>query len=79
MRSKPKLSVRVELSSRDLRLLRLIIADLGNKEIADRMGIHISTVKLHLAGLYTRLGVRGRLQAALWAARKGIGAEKAAK
>lgn len=34
-----------------------------NKEIAYKMGLSVSTIKLHLAGLYLRLNVKSRIGA----------------
>jgi DNA-binding NarL/FixJ family response regulator len=54
------------LSERELQVLRLLGEGLGNKQIAARLGIAPSTVKNHLANIYPKLGVRSRVEAALW-------------
>ncbi len=42
---------------------------LANKQIARRLGITERTVKAHLTSAFSRIGVRDRTAAALWAER----------
>lgn len=65
---------RSELSPRELEVLTLLVAGLPNKVIARRLQISEKTVKAHLTSVFRQLGVTDRTQAALWAARHGIGA-----
>jgi DNA-binding NarL/FixJ family response regulator len=60
------------LSERDVALLRLLAGGCSNKEIATSLGLAESTVKNQLAGLFGRLGVNDRTQAALYAYANGI-------
>ncbi|SES66176.1 helix-turn-helix transcriptional regulator [Oceanicella actignis] len=53
------------LSPREGQILRRLAAGRPNKEIAAELGISQSTVKVHLRGLFRKLGVRNRTQAAL--------------
>lgn len=53
------------LTPRQVEVLRYLALGLQNKQIAYEMGISISTVKLHLNGIYTRLRVNNRVQALL--------------
>lgn len=62
-----------ELSPRERDVLRLVVAGLLNKQIAQRLGITERTVKAHLTSAYQRIGVADRTQAALWAQRHGLG------
>lgn len=55
------------LSARELDVLRLTAAGLANKQIARRLGISESTVKVHLGNVFKRIGVTDRTSAALWA------------
>jgi LuxR family maltose regulon positive regulatory protein len=48
---------------RELDMLRLIDAGLGNQQIADRLGVSLTTTKWHLKNLYAKLGVSGRAAA----------------
>lgn len=43
-----------------------------NKEIAYKMGLAVSTIKLHLAGLYLRLNVKSRIGALITAQQLGL-------
>jgi DNA-binding NarL/FixJ family response regulator len=62
----------VELTARELEVLRLVVDGLANKQIARRLGISEKTVKGHLTHLFQRIGVVDRTQAALWAERTGV-------
>lgn len=62
----------VELTARELEVLRLVVDGLANKQIARRLGISEKTVKGHLTNLFQRIGVSDRTQAALWAERAGV-------
>ncbi len=62
----------VELTARELEVLRLVVDGLANKQIARRLGISEKTVKGHLTNLFQRIGVADRTQAALWAERTGV-------
>lgn len=55
------------LTDRELEILKLITAGLGNKQLADELLISISTVKWHLHNLYEKIGVRSRTAAAAYA------------
>ena len=57
----------VQLSEREQQVLRLAAQGLANKQIGRRLGISDSTVKVHLANIYRRIGVADRTSAALWA------------
>jgi LuxR family maltose regulon positive regulatory protein len=51
------------LSERELVVLRLIVADCSNQEIADRLVIAVSTVKWYINALYGKLQVQSRTKA----------------
>ena len=53
------------LTPRQIEVLKHLALGLQNKQIAYEMGLSISTVKLHLNGIYTRLRVNNRVQALL--------------
>jgi DNA-binding NarL/FixJ family response regulator len=53
-------------------VLALVGAGVANKQIAYRLGISPKTGKSHLSHIFRRIGVRDRLQAALWARRHGL-------
>jgi DNA-binding NarL/FixJ family response regulator len=56
-----------QLSDREKQVLRLVAAGLANKQIARRLGIAESTVKVHTGNIFRRIGVTDRTSAAIWA------------
>ena len=50
-----------DLSSRELEILELVTAGLGNEDIAARLYISVRTVERHLSNVYVKLGVSGRV------------------
>jgi len=54
-----------KLSEREQEVLRLISEGKTNKEIASSLQISIHTVDAHIRRIFSRLGVRNRVQAAL--------------
>ena len=59
------------LSSREMEVLRLMVAGMSNKEIAYRLGISQQTVKNHVTAILDKLGVSDRTQATVYALRHG--------
>ncbi len=55
------------LTPRQHDLLRLLQEGLDNQSIAQRLGLSVKTVENHLTGLYRRLDVQSRLEAANYA------------
>jgi DNA-binding NarL/FixJ family response regulator len=55
------------LSERELEVTRAVARGRTNAEIAADLFISLSTVKGHVAGIQTKLGVRNRVQIAAWA------------
>lgn len=53
------------LTRREFEVLRLLAQGMSNSEIAQRLFITPSTAKVHIRNIFTKLGVRTRLQAAL--------------
>jgi two-component system NarL family response regulator len=60
------------LSERELQVLQLIVKGKSNKEIGDQLNITEGTVKFHVTGILTKLGVTDRTQAATAALMRGI-------
>lgn len=52
------------LTCRESQVLRLVAEGKRNREIGERLGISIRTVKIHLANIYAKFGVNRRTQAA---------------
>lgn len=59
----PALSLPETLSPRELAVLRLLAAGHSNEAIASNLVVALSTVKWHVAHIYRKLGVNGRVQA----------------
>jgi len=61
-----------DLTSRELEILQLVLAGYTNKAIATEIFISEKTVEFHLENIYTKIGVRTRLMAGIWALKQGI-------
>jgi DNA-binding NarL/FixJ family response regulator len=57
----------VPLSEREIEVVRSIARGRTNREIAAELFISLSTVKSHLASIQAKLGVRNRVEIAVWA------------
>ncbi|MEV3979644.1 response regulator transcription factor [Nonomuraea sp. NPDC049758] len=55
------------LTGREEEILRAVARGRTNSEIARELHISLSTVKSHVASLMTKLGVRNRVEIAMWA------------
>jgi DNA-binding NarL/FixJ family response regulator len=53
-----------QLTTREKQTLSLVLMDLSNKEIADKLYVSESTVKSHLNSAFRKLGVHSRAEAA---------------
>ena len=60
------------LSERELGVVRLVAQGQSNAEIADRLFLSQATVKSHIARILTKLGLRNRVQIAVYAYENGI-------
>jgi DNA-binding NarL/FixJ family response regulator len=56
-----------ELTPRERDVVRLVGQGLSNKEIADQLGVSVSTVRTHLSSAYDKLGRGNRVELALYA------------
>ncbi len=62
----------VQLTMRELNVLRLLAGGKTNKEIGAELSIAESTVKVHLTHLFEKLGVSNRTEAIAAASRRGL-------
>ena len=60
------------LSERELEILRLVAEGCDNDEIAERLFLSPRTVKNHVSSILAKLQMDNRVQAAVYAVRKGI-------
>lgn len=65
--------VEAGLSPREGEILREIVQGASNKEIARRLGIAETTVKIHVQHILRKLGLSSRVLVAVWASERGIG------
>jgi DNA-binding NarL/FixJ family response regulator len=70
--SKSAMTTLADLTSRELEILRLVLAGQTNKAIAAEIFISEKTVEFHLDNIYTKIGVRTRLMAGVWALQQGL-------
>jgi DNA-binding NarL/FixJ family response regulator len=60
------------LTNREIEVLRLIATGATNREVADALVISEGTVKNHLSNIFSRLGLRDRTQAVMYAREHGL-------
>lgn len=66
------LPAEAHLTRRERQVLRHLAYGLDNNEIASALSIGLETVKTHVHKLLTRMELRDRTQAAVWAVKHGI-------
>jgi DNA-binding NarL/FixJ family response regulator len=54
--------LRLRLTPREFEIVQLVALQLDNQQLADRLGISIGTVKIHLHHVYEKLSLDGRQQ-----------------
>jgi DNA-binding NarL/FixJ family response regulator len=65
-------SGQIELTPRETEVLRLVAAGKTNQEVGLELDISDKTVEKHLEGVFGKLGVASRVEAAVWAVRSGL-------
>ena len=64
-----------DLKPRELEILQRVLTGRTNKAIAGEMCVCEKTIEFHLNHIYTKIGVRTRLMAGIWATEQGLGAK----
>jgi NarL family two-component system response regulator LiaR len=64
------------LTEREQEVLRLIADGMNNREIAEKLFISEKTVKTHVSNLLSKLHLEDRTQAAIYALRHGLAADR---
>lgn len=62
----------VELTLREIEVLRCITRGLSNREIADHLNIAPPTVQAHVSAVLDKVGARDRTQATIYALQRGV-------
>lgn len=65
-------AAQVCLTPRELDVVRLLVAGLGNTEMAERLGVSRRTVHAHLSNAMAKTGTQTRTQLAVYALRAGL-------
>lgn len=63
---------RGELSTREVEVLRLLVAGASNKAIAAKLNLSENTVKTHISRIFDKLGVQSRAEAVAVALQHGL-------
>ena len=61
-----------ELTSREMDVLGHLATGLSNQEIADALGVSVTTVRTHVSSILRKLNLENRTQAALYAMNAGL-------
>jgi DNA-binding CsgD family transcriptional regulator/pimeloyl-ACP methyl ester carboxylesterase len=61
-----------QLTARELEVLRLLAQGRSGRIIAGELSISLSTAQRHIANVYAKIGVRGRVEAAAYAYTRGL-------
>ncbi len=62
----------VDLSDREIAVLRCLTRGDGNKQISRELSITEATVKFHVSAIMRKIGALNRTQAAIWAVSQGV-------
>lgn len=61
------------LTERERTILTMLAQGSSNQEISTSLALSVGTVKNHISSIFSKLDVRDRTQAALWARQHGLG------
>ncbi|MFY7910791.1 MAG: response regulator [Emticicia sp.] len=69
---KDEVSENIPLTPREIEVMQLVIQDLSNAEIAERIFINVTTVETHRRNLMKKVGVNSALGLMRWAMKNGF-------
>jgi DNA-binding NarL/FixJ family response regulator len=72
MGDRPRLEGGAALTARERDVLGLMARGLGNKAIAEELGLSDNTVRIYVSAILAKLGLATRTQAAVYAVRAGL-------
>jgi DNA-binding NarL/FixJ family response regulator len=75
MNKPPTADPLADLSTRERQVLERVARGLSNQQIGQELGLAEKTVKHYMTNVLTKLQVRSRVEAALLAARVGLGGD----
>ncbi len=61
-----------QLTKRELGVLELLAQGQGNEQIAQELGLSRHTVRNYVATIYSKLGIKSRAEAVIWARERGL-------
>jgi NarL family two-component system response regulator LiaR len=56
-----------QLTIKEIEVLRLLAEGKSNQEISTKLGISVKTVSFHLTNIFSKLSVKSRQEATIWA------------
>ena len=65
-------TISTEFTEREIAILTELVAGLSNKEIADKLCLETSTVKMHVSNMLQKTGYKSRLELAVKARHNGL-------
>ena len=65
-------TISTEFTDREIEILRELVAGASNKEIADKMCLEASTVKMHISNMLQKTGYKSRLELAVKVRHNGL-------
>jgi NarL family two-component system response regulator YdfI len=68
----PRMTASEELTPREVEVLRMLAEGLGNRQMAQRLGISDHTVKFHISSILDKLGASTRTEAVTMGIRMGL-------
>jgi len=71
-KASPDLAQHDDLTPREIEVLAMMTEGLGNRQIADRLGISDHTIKFHISSILDKLGASSRTEAVTLGLRMGL-------